>query len=40
MPGCPASMKSDLPFHGVPVPEVRRIAKAVAREHPFTERTG
>lgn len=31
-------MKSDLPFHGVRAPEVRRIAKAIAREFPFENR--
>lgn len=31
-------MKSALPFHGVRVPEVRTIATAVARDHPFADR--
>lgn len=36
--GQQAYMKSTVPFHGVRVPEVRRIATAVARDHPFTGR--
>ena len=28
-------MKSDMPFHGVTVPRVREIARALARRHPF-----
>ncbi len=36
--GQQAYMKSTLPFHGVRVPEVRRIAKAVASAHPFADR--
>lgn len=31
-------MKSDLPFHGVRAPEVRSIARSVAREFPFGDR--
>ena len=31
-------MKSDMPFHGLPVPDARRIARAVARDHPFVDR--
>jgi 3-methyladenine DNA glycosylase AlkD len=31
-------MKSALPFHGVPVPQARRIAAAVARDHPCADR--
>ena len=31
-------MKSAMPFHGVAMPEVRRIATAVARDHPFEDR--
>ena len=30
-------MKSDLPFHGVRVPEVRRLARAVVRDHPIPD---
>ncbi|MCE2528346.1 MAG: DNA alkylation repair protein [Acidimicrobiia bacterium] len=30
-------MKSELPFHGVRVPEVRRLAGAVIRDHPLTD---
>ena len=30
-------MKSELPFHGVRVPEVRRLAGAVVRDHPLTD---
>ena len=30
-------MKSELPFHGVRVPEVRRVAAAVARDHPLAD---
>ena len=33
-----AYMKSDLPFHGVRVPVVRKIATAVAKEFPFADR--
>ena len=31
-------MKSAMPYHGVPMAEVRRIAKAVIRDHPFSSR--
>jgi len=37
-PGQQDYMKSDMPFHGVRVPEVRKIAKAVATDHPFRDR--
>lgn len=37
-PGQQDYMKSAMPFHGVRVPEVRKIANAVAREHPFADR--
>ena len=30
-------MKSDLPFHGVRVPEVRRLARAVIKDHPLPD---
>ena len=30
-------MKSDLPFHGVRVPEVRRLARAVVKGHPIPD---
>ena len=30
-------MKSDLPFHGVRVPEVRRLAGAVIKDHPIAD---
>ena len=30
-------MKSDLPFHGVRVPEVRRLARAVIKAHPIPD---
>ena len=30
-------MKSDLPFHGVRVPEVRRVARATIRDHPILD---
>ena len=30
-------MKSELPFHGVRVPEVRRLVGAVVRDHPLTD---
>ena len=30
-------MKSELPFHGVRVPEVRRLIKAVIRDHPLAD---
>jgi 3-methyladenine DNA glycosylase AlkD len=36
--GQQAYMKSALPFHGVRVPEVRRIAKATATAHPLRHR--
>ena len=36
--GQQAYMKSELPFHGVRVPEVRRIASAAAKAHPFGDR--
>ena len=31
-------MKSAMPYHGVAMPEVHRIARAVARDHPFADR--
>lgn len=37
-PGQQDYMKSEMPFHGVTVPAVRKIAKAVARDHPFADR--
>lgn len=37
-PGQQDYMKSEMPFHGVAVPDVRRIAKAVGRDHPFVDR--
>jgi 3-methyladenine DNA glycosylase AlkD len=36
--GAQAYMKSAMPFHGVPVPEVRRIARAALAAHPLPER--
>lgn len=30
-------MKSQLPFHGVRVPEVRRLARSVAKDHPLPD---
>ena len=33
-----AYMKSALPFHGVRLPEVRRITKSLLKEHPLTGR--
>ncbi len=37
-PGQQDYMKSEMPYHGVAMPDVRRITKAVAREHPFETR--
>jgi len=34
-PGMQAYMKSAMPFRGVPVPRVRTIARAAARDHPL-----
>jgi 3-methyladenine DNA glycosylase AlkD len=36
--GAQAYMKSAMPFHGVPVPEVRRIARAELGAHPLPDR--
>ena len=36
--GAQAYMKSAMPFHGVPVPEVRRIARAALAAHPPPDR--
>jgi 3-methyladenine DNA glycosylase AlkD len=36
--GAQAYMKSVMPFHGVPVPEVRRIARAQIAAHPLHDR--
>ena len=36
-PAMQAYMKSALPFHGVPVPQVRKITRAVARAAPPLE---
>ncbi len=30
-------MKSEMPFHGIRVPEVRRLVRAAVREHPFPD---
>ena len=30
-------MKSEMPFHGVRVPEVRRLARALAKDHPLPD---
>ena len=37
-PGQQDYMKSDMPYHGVVMPEIRRITKAIAKDHPFTSR--
>lgn len=37
-PRMQAYMKSSLPFLGVPVPEVRRLTRAVAQRYPFPDR--
>lgn len=37
-PGQQDYMKSEMPFHGVAVPEARKIARAVGRDHPFADR--
>ncbi len=36
--GAQAYMKSAMPFHGVPVPQVRRIARAELAAHPLPDR--
>jgi len=37
-PQMQAYMKSALPYHGVPMPEVRRITRAVFADHPLEDR--
>ncbi|MET0577511.1 MAG: DNA alkylation repair protein, partial [Ilumatobacteraceae bacterium] len=37
-PQMQAYMKSALPYYGVPMPEVRRIARAVFADHPLEDR--
>jgi len=37
-PGQQDYMKSDMPYHGVVMPEIRRITKAIAKDRPFATR--